>query len=186
MFGAIIPEPFAIPPIVTRTPLQSNSRACSLTNVSVVIIASAAAPPPSCERNAAASFIPSVIVPMGRNCPITPVDETSTSSRPTSSAEAVAPTIAQASSKPRSPVHALAFPLFTTIARNTRERPICSRVTRTGAAWTLFVVRTTAAEAGTSDTRRQRSFFDFLTPQWMPTARNPFGAVMPPGRPCMP
>ena len=117
---------------------------------------------------------------MGRNCPITPVEETSTSSRPTFNAEAAAPTIAQASSIPRSPVHAFALPLFTTIARNTRDRPICSRVTRTGAAWTLLVVRTTAAEAGTSDTTRQRSLFDFLTPQWMPAARNPFGAVIPP------
>src|SRR5512134_817163 len=101
---------------------------------------------------------------MGRYCPMTPVDETNTSCRPTPVAAAVASTIAHASFNPRSPVHALAFPLFTTNARKVPEDFSCCLQTNTGAAWTLLVVKSPAAYAGTSEKRRARSFFDFFTP----------------------
>ena len=77
----------------------------------------------------------------------------------------MARTIAQASSMPRSPVQALALPLLTRIARKECERSSWSRSTRTGAAWTLFVVNTAAPAAGEELYTSARSFFTFLMPQ---------------------
>ena len=120
------------------------------------------------------------MVSIGRNCPITPVDATRTSLSSAPTADAAALTIVQASRMPRSPVQAFALPLLTTIARMEVERASCSFTTTIGAAFTTLVVTTAAAVAGGSDTSRQRSSFSFLTPQWIPAARNPFGAVTPP------
>src|SRR5690606_39517929 len=81
---------------------------------------------------------------------------------------------------PWCPLQALALPLLQTMAR--RHPPLmCSRVTRTGAAWTRLVVKVAAAAARTSDTTRARSLRQRFTPMWSPAARKPLGAVTPPG-----
>ena len=88
----------------------------SLAKVSVVRIASAAAVPSS-PSSSAACRMPRRMLSMGRYWPMTPVEATSTSPSSMRSAAAVSLTIVQASSRPRSPVQALALPLLTTSAR---------------------------------------------------------------------
>ena len=53
-------------------------------------------------------------------------------------------------------------------------------LTRTGAAWNLFVVKTAAPAHGVSDAIKARSgkrVFDALTPTWVPDTLKPFGYV---------
>ena len=84
---------------------------------------------------------------------------------------------------PSSPVHALAQPLFTTMARAAPPlRARCSRDTTTGAASARFVVNTAAACAGASETSSARSSSRLaLMPALTPAARKPSGVVTPPG-----
>ncbi len=76
MLGCIIPEPLAIPPIITSTPSRSKLTAHSLEYVSVVIMASAAKVPVSLEESSWPTKvgIPLRMVSIGRCLPITPVE----------------------------------------------------------------------------------------------------------------
>ena len=87
--GAIIPAPFVIAPIVTFLSPISKETAMRFSTVSVVIIARAASWLPDRERESTAIVMPLRIISIGRNSPITPVEETSTSSGETPSASAV-------------------------------------------------------------------------------------------------
>ena len=100
---------------------------------------------------------------MGSGTPITPVDATRTNPVGRSSASAARRAISAASARPASPVQALALPLLTTIAC-ARPAEIARCVYRTGAALTRFVVKTPAADAGTSATRSARSGLSRLIP----------------------
>ncbi|KAH3669483.1 hypothetical protein OGAPHI_001604 [Ogataea philodendri] len=83
-----------------------------------------------------------------------------------------------ASLRPPSPVTALAQPLFITMAPMSLP-PVLERTsleTCTGAANTLLVVKTAAAEAGTVDDRTDRSRASaFLTPVAMAPTLYPWG-----------
>jgi hypothetical protein len=90
--------------------------------------------------------------------------------------------IASASSIPPFPVTALAQPELITIARRSALF-LCNstfRLTTTGAAWNLFLVKTAAAEHGVSDAMIQRSgelALLGLTPTCVPLARKPLGYI---------
>ena len=85
-----------------------------------------------------------------------------------------------ASLRPPSPVTAFAQPELITMARMPsplREWRI-SRLTVTGAAWNLFLVKTAAPEQGFSDAMSARSgkhVLEALTPTWVPETRKPLG-----------
>ena len=74
-------------------------------------------------------------------------------------------------------MQALAQPELATIAR---MAPLAAWTldTRTGAAFTLFEVKTAAAAQGFSEKKTERSGFVFLdpTPAWTPEARKPKGS----------
>lgn len=85
-----------------------------------------------------------------------------------------------ASSRPPTPVTALALPELTMTLR----RPALALLLRmprlkvTGAAWNLFLVKTAAADAGRSEVTRARSglvVLPGLTPTRTPEARKPLG-----------
>ena len=117
MSGAIIPEPLAMPFIVTARPSISARAVASFGKVSVVTMASAAAAQPSAESPPYRSGSAARILPTGRGSPITPVEETKVSSavQPTRpEAEAAVRAVASA---PALPVKALALPELTTSAR---------------------------------------------------------------------
>ena len=78
IFGCIIPEPLATPPMVTVLPPSSKVIAISLGRVSVVIIALATSGPE--ESNNSTFSSPELIRDMGSSTPITPVLHTNTSS----------------------------------------------------------------------------------------------------------
>src|SRR6187401_1165704 len=92
---------------------------------------------------------------------------------------------------PASPVHALAQPLLTaTACAMPPDEARCAFDTTTGAATALFVVNTAAAGTGRSATSNAKSSGAAgpaprrLMPQATPAARNPRGAVTPPGTVC--
>ena len=114
-------------------------------------------------------------------CPITPVEDTSTSSGAHPMAFAAAAHIFSAFSSPWG-AQALALPLLAIMAR---MLPFArwSMVTWMGAAFTTFLVNMAAALQGTSETISATSFFQVawvLTPTWSPAARNPCAAHTPP------
>jgi len=168
-----MPAPLQIPPIRTVDLPTLSSTAISLRCMSVVMIASA-----TCRAfdvdlaiRGAHTRIPRSIFFIGIGIPILPVEQTSTSSAEIragkldclkqsslSSADAVSRAIVWASRSPWRPVHALAFPEFTTIARASSLRTCC-RLIFTGAAQTWFVVNTPATTAGISETIKARSRF---------------------------
>ena len=77
IFGAIMPEPFAMPPtVMTEEPIEKRT-AHSFEKTSVVIIAVAASVFPFAESCVERARIPSVTLSIGRYWPITPVEETS-------------------------------------------------------------------------------------------------------------
>ena len=94
-------------------------------------------------------------------------------------------TRARVSSKPASPVTALAHPLFVRTARTRASGPACCSAVvacTTGAARNAFVVNTPATEAGTLDTTSAISGLDigtddvpglmaFLTPAYVLATR---------------
>ena len=80
MLGWIIPEPLAMPPMRTRRPPRSVSRAICLSTRSVVRIARAAPSPPSELSAATRGSSPASRMSMGIGTPITPVEQISTSS----------------------------------------------------------------------------------------------------------
>jgi hypothetical protein len=101
-----------MPPTVKPAPCATASFAY----VSVVMIAVAESVPPSSESAAAAFRTPAITFESGSVVPITPVERTSTSSVSRPSRRAVSAAVARASSRPRSPVAALATPEFVTTA----------------------------------------------------------------------
>ena len=138
ILGWIMPEPFAMPPIVhSLSPIGKRTATC-LRFVSVVMIASAASPLPPVESDAASAGMASLIGPSGSGWPITPVEATTTSFAAIFSACAALLHIAAAISRP-SALHVFALPELHKIAR---ARPFCrcSRVTMSGAPLTLFCV----------------------------------------------
>src|SRR5262245_28444870 len=112
---------------------------------------------------------------------MTPVEATSTCSARQPTRRAVSVVMSRAICSPSSPVHALAQPLLTTMARTVPpDRPRWSIETSTGAACARLVVKTAAAAAGVSDTTSARSSaLVALIPALIPAARNPFAAVTP-------
>ncbi len=182
IMGSIMPEPFAIPPMTASRPPIDTRTAASFGNGSVVMIARAAADPWSGASAPIAAGRPARILSRLSATPMTPVDATNTSSTLHPTRRAVSAAISRATTRPRSPVHAFAQPLFATMAR-ARPRVVarCSSDTMTGAAWARFVVNTAAAAAGRSDTSSARSRPPLaLMPALTPAARNPAGVVTPP------
>src|SRR3990172_11985037 len=133
-FGAIIPAPFVIPPIVTSLLFIFNLTAMSFCFVSVVIMARATLLP--CvgvlPRDVAAVLIPAKILSIGRGLPIIPVEATRISSSEIFRHLAAVRAISSASLYPCSPVQALALPLLIT---NARMRPF----------WATFLLSFTGA-----------------------------------------
>ena len=117
MSGAIIPEPLAIPAMVTGTPSIWHLAAAPLGKVSVVMIARAAASMPSARKPAARSATRPVIFSTGRRWPITPVEATNTSSGGQSRAAAMATASARTAASPSAPRKTLALPALTITAR---------------------------------------------------------------------
>ena len=117
IFGWIMPEPFAIPPMVTVSfrPRRSNVTATSFSFVSVVMIAFAARCPAS--QSLSSCCLPAYVIPCfqtsrsGSCIPITPVEPISTPS------SGIAKDLCRFfcrlldnSSMPSAPVHAFAMP----------------------------------------------------------------------------
>ena len=183
ILGCIIPEPLHIPPICTIVPSISNSTATCFDLVSVVIIASAAraasaAVSPSCPGSLS---IPFPIISIGSCFPITPVLATRTASSSIPSFSAVFAAISRHFSYPSSPVHALAIPLFTTIACALFDSNTTFLSHFTGAAHTLLVVNVPALTHGISENTSAISFLTlFLIPALSPVALKPFDAHTPP------
>ena len=75
-----MPAPFAIPPSRTSRPATVNARVASFGWESVVQIATAASCPPSADSAAAAARMPASTRSIGSGTPITPVEQTRTSS----------------------------------------------------------------------------------------------------------
>ena len=177
IFGSIIPEPLAIAPIVTLVPLTKNSAAHSFLTVSVVIIASAAFEPLS-DNSSIKVGIPFFIASAFIGTPITPVEAISTSSFGIFNFSAKVFAISLALSIPSWPVQQLALPLLHIIACAFLSFK-CSFVTYIGAHFTLLFVYIPAPMHGTLEYTRAKSFFvvPSLTPQCIPEAKNPFGAV---------
>ena len=132
------------------------------------------------ERAGTARRTPSAMRSIGRFTPMTPVEQTATSSGGNPRASAASSDMRRAFASPVAPVQALAKPVLTATAR--RTPPFTrSRSSRTGAAAMAFVVKTPAQAAGESDTRRAKSLrFGYLTCASTPAARNPRGKVIPP------
>ena len=178
MAGASIAAPFAMPP--TRVPSPAGAVACLVT-VSVVSMAWLARRPAvsSAASAAAAAGMPASSAAMGSGMPMRPVEQTSTSVGAQPSAAAVAAHMRRASSRPGSPVAALALPeLRTTAAACPSAR--CWRLIWTGAAVARLVVNTPAAGTGrrSAVATRARSGSPFaLTPQATPAASKPGTAV---------
>src|SRR3990170_6303405 len=178
--GYIIPEPFAIPPILIDSLPYLYSTAATFETISVVIIASAASIPPVLLNFLTRAGIPFLIFSIGRESPITPVDATRIFSGDIPRVLAVRSTISSACLYPVLPIHAFALPLFT-ITPLAFPFLIYFWLNITGAAFTRFSVNTPAAQASTSEKIRARSFLPvFLMPQDIPEARIPLTAVIPP------
>ena len=152
IFGWIIPDPFAIPPIVTVLSPIWNCTATSFFFVSVVMIAFAASVPLSMPAffTFASSEIPALILSIGSCIPITPVDPTSTPASSIPSTFAASFAVSWQYIIPSTPVHALAIPeLMITACDFCLFSTIClSHLT--GAAFTTFVVNVPATLHGFS------------------------------------
>src|SRR5688572_23368476 len=147
------------------------------------MIARAAAMLPFLPRQL--SIVESVasIFSIGIATPMRPVEQTSTCLALSPSAFPAAAHIRLACCNPGTPVQALALPLLATIAR-TSEDARFARETRTGAAFTLFVVNVPAAAVLCWEKISAISgadLFAALMPQNVLPATKPCGAVMPPG-----
>ena len=79
IFGAIIPEPLAQPPMITGFPPTVSRTVRSLITKSVVRIPWANALPPAGDNAAVSSGRAAVILSMGNGFPIIPVEATRTS-----------------------------------------------------------------------------------------------------------
>ena len=176
MFGAIMPQPLAIPPMVKPSPWTT----ASLGLVSVVRIASAASVPPSRDRLPASVGVAPRIVSIGSGKPISPVELTSISPASQPIAAAAAAHIASASARPGAPVPALALPELTiTPAARPPLAASRSRQASIGGAANLLVVNTAAHATGrpSSVAISARSGFAGLIPACIPDATKPKAAV---------
>ncbi len=185
MFGAIIPAPFAIPPIVIVRPSPARIfRIPRFGKASVVRIASPAPAIPFGERRAARTGIAATIFSTGSGTPMTPVEPISSESTGRPRDLAAARLVSRTARIPTAPVQAFALPLFATIPRS-RDRVRSPFPQTTGEAATLFRVKTTAETHGRSLTTSARSGIpDFLIPHDIPAPRNPgtmisFGNFIP-------
>ncbi len=112
-----------MPPMLMAPCSVSTITAASFGRVSVVMMARAARGPFAGDRLRAASAMPALIFSMGNCRPITPVEQTSTSSSGKPVARATSAAICTQRRMPSSPVQALAMPLLMTMA--------CARPVRT-------------------------------------------------------
>ena len=144
MSGAIMPEPFAMPAMVTAAPSISAVAKAPLGKVSVVMIARAAASMPSARRASVRSGTLAVMRSTGRRSPMTPVEATSTSSGAHRSAAATASASARTAASPSAPRKTLALPALTMTAR-ALPRGRTARHQRTGWPAVVERVRTPAA-----------------------------------------
>ena len=131
MSGRIIPEPLTMAVAVTRCPSMSNVAETPLGAVSVVMMARAARGQPLSTRDAAAAVMPAAIRSIGRNSPMTPVENGRISSGRQPTASAAMAQVASASRMPTAPVAAFALPLLTS---SPRARPSLAAATATGGA----------------------------------------------------
>ena len=152
MFGAIMPEPLAIPAIRTVWPSIVASATAPLGKVSVVMMASEASAQPSGDRRAAISGNTASIFAASSSTPITPVEASMTSSGAADRACAAAAAVRRAASAPGGPVKLLAQPALHTSART--APPFCWIADwhqSTGAEPTPCRVNTPAAIAPSSN-----------------------------------
>jgi hypothetical protein len=111
---------------------------------------------------------------------MTPVEATSTACGFAPACCATSEAILFVSRTPRSPVHALALPLFANTARTCRFGSTLSHQS-TDEARTAFVVKAPAALQGASLTSKPQSGpFDALMPAAAADAEKPCAAVTPP------
>ena len=136
--GASIPAPFAIP--IREQP--STSEAAIFGTESVVMIAWALLVTSPLFRSIARK--PLLILSIGKNSPIIPVEQTMTSPEEISNNVPTSSAVTCVSRKPCGPVHAFAPPELRTTAR-TSAPLITSLLQITGAAMTLLVVNTAVA-----------------------------------------
>ena len=134
-----MPAPFAIAansaPLIVAVAILGTE--------SVVMIACALVCNPSLLRTGAIASSPEMILSIGRNSPISPVEQTITSPAETLSKCPTCSAVLCVSAKPCGPVHALAPPLLSTAALTVP--PFATwRDQITGAATTLFEVKTAA------------------------------------------
>ena len=138
--GANIPAPFAMP--ANSAPLKFA--VAIFGTESVVIIACALVCRPSLLSTGTIDSIPAIIFGIGSSSPIKPVEQTITSPDETLSDCPTCSAVLWVSANPCGPVQAFAPPLLRTTARTIP--PFATwRDQVTGAATTLFVVKTAAA-----------------------------------------
>src|SRR6267378_450513 len=174
-----MPAPFAQPAMCTRLPAILNEAAAVFGRVSVVQMARETSAKERAEKRRcrASSGTARKILSSASGTPMTPVEQTKTSSGLQPRRFAVSATVRTAAACPAAPVAQLALPAFTTTAR---MRPFdarkCALEISTGAATTRFCVNTPAAEAGTSLERMAKSSAPvFFRPQAVAANRNPLG-----------
>ena len=150
IFGWIIPEPLAAPPITTSFPAILIDTAISFATVSVVIIALANEGPAAWSK----WILPICCLTkaMGNSTPINPVLQTSIWFSGTFICLEARCAISSASFNPWSPTHVFAQPLFATTPI---DLPLCTLdlVNVTDGETTLFVVNVPATEAGFSEAK---------------------------------
>ena len=147
--------------------------------VSVVLIASAAAaPPPPLSAATAALSTAGSSRSIASRCPMRPVEQTAISAAGQEIASASRCAVSRVSASPAGPVQAFAPPEFSTTARTWPPRATCS-VQRTGAAFTLFDVKTAAAacDGPSLSTTATSGSPDTFSPAVTPAARKPRGTV---------
>jgi hypothetical protein len=154
-----MPAPLATP--VTRIMPPSFAgrvRELILGRVSVVMMPRSKGSQLPATQAPARAGMAAVTRSMGRRCPMTPVEFTSTAAGVQSHAAATASIMACASAAPWGPVAALAHPEFTTSAmQRPRESRRLRRLARIGAAANAFVVNMAAAAAPPSHRSSERS-----------------------------
>ena len=182
--GLIIPEPLAMPVIVTGLPATSIRALSPLGAVSVVMMACAASAQPAGDSFGTACSIAERIASTGNRSPMTPVENGSTDS-PEQSEPRHRATCSQslvASSRPLAPVAALALPLLISNARRLPVR-IRSSAMITGGARNAFCVKTPAtADSRASSMTARSSRCRCLMPAQAVARRTPAtGASSPSG-----
>ena len=154
MFGWIMPEPFAHPPIVTFLPPSSICTAADFGTRSVVRMARANCSPPS--RPVSMLGMPERISAMGSSTPMTPVVPMIISPGSSPAWAAASATVSFASTMPCAPTPVFAIPLLTTSPRTRPASTFCL-VSVTDGDTNLFWVYTPTVTHARSETRMPRS-----------------------------